>query len=76
MPRTFEHLQGRQRRPNVYDEVTSHIQWGETFRGRFPEPLSEGANYHFPKHHKPVTGTLPRRNGGSTTGKHSAIQAS
>ena len=52
MPRTFEHLQGRQRRPNVYDEVTSHIQWGETFRGRFPELPSEGANYHFPEHYK------------------------
>jgi hypothetical protein len=51
-PRTFEHLQGRGRRPNVYDEVTSHVQWGETFRGKFPDLPSEGALYHFPEQYK------------------------
>lgn len=52
-PRTFEHLQGR-RRPNVYDEITSHVQWGETFRGRFPglDLPADGAHYHFPEHYK------------------------
>jgi Methane/Phenol/Toluene Hydroxylase len=50
-PRTFEHLQGK-RRPNVYDEVTSHVQWGEPFRGKFPDLPSEGAHYHFPEHYK------------------------
>ena len=51
-PRTFDHLQGRRRRPNVYDEVTSHVQWGETFRGKFPDLPSEGAYYHFPEQYK------------------------
>lgn len=45
-------MQGRRRRPNVYDEITSHVQWGETFRGRFPELPSQGAYYHFPEEYK------------------------
>ena len=51
-PRTFDHLQGRRRRPNVYEEITSHVQWGETFRGKFPDLPSEGAYYHFPEQYK------------------------
>src|SRR6185436_6605532 len=51
-PRTFEHLQDRRRRPNAYDEITAFVQWGETFRGKFPSMPSEGAYYHFPEDYK------------------------
>ncbi len=50
--KTFEHLEGQRPRPNVYEEVTAYVQWGETFRGKFPNLPNEGANYHYPEHYK------------------------
>ncbi len=50
--KTFEHLEGQRRRPDVYEEVTAYVQWGETFRDKFPTLPNEGANYHFPEHYK------------------------
>ncbi len=50
--KTFEHLEGGRRRPDVYEEVTAYVQWGETFRGKFPNLPNEGANYHYPEHYK------------------------
>jgi toluene monooxygenase system protein E len=50
--KTFEHLEDQRRRPDVYEEVTAYVQWGETFRGKYPELPNEGANYHFPEHYK------------------------
>jgi hypothetical protein len=50
-PKTFDHLVGR-RRPNVYEEISSYVQWGETFRGKFPGLPSDGAYYHFPERYK------------------------
>jgi hypothetical protein len=49
--KTFDHLQGR-RRPNTYEEISSFVQWGETFRGAFPGLPNEGAYYHFPEQYK------------------------
>jgi toluene monooxygenase system protein E len=50
--KTFEHLEDQRRRPDVYEEVTAYVQWGETFRGKFPNLPNEGANYHYPEHYK------------------------
>ena len=40
--KTFEHLEGQRRRPDVYEEVTAYVQWGETFRGDFPDAAERG----------------------------------
>jgi hypothetical protein len=50
--KTFEHLEGERRRPDVYEEVTAYVQWGETFRGKYPSLPNEGAYYHYPEHYK------------------------
>jgi hypothetical protein len=51
MPRPFDHFKDR-RRTDVYEDVSAYMQWGETFRGRFPALPNEGANYHFPEDYK------------------------
>jgi hypothetical protein len=51
MPKTFEHFAGR-RRTDVYEDVSAYMQWGETFRGSFPELPQGGAYYHFPEDYK------------------------
>jgi toluene monooxygenase system protein E len=50
---TFEHLQGGgRRRPDAYEEVSAFMQWGETFRGKFPDLPHEGVYYHYPPDYK------------------------
>jgi hypothetical protein len=51
MPKTFEHFKGK-RRTDVYEDVSAYMQWGETFRGAFPDLPNEGAYYHFPEDYK------------------------
>jgi toluene monooxygenase system protein E len=51
MPKTFEHFAGR-RRTDVYEDVSAYMQWGETFRGAFPDLPQGGAYYHFPEDYK------------------------
>jgi hypothetical protein len=50
--RSFEHFETQRRRPDVYEEVTAFMQWGETFRNAFPTLPNEGAGYHFPEDYK------------------------
>jgi hypothetical protein len=51
MPQKFEHF-ADQRRTDVYEDVSAYMQWGETFRNRFPALPQEGANFHFPLDYK------------------------
>jgi hypothetical protein len=51
MPRNFDHFKGR-RRTDVYEDVSAYMQWGETFRGQFPDLPQAGASYHFPEDYK------------------------
>ncbi|MEA2346789.1 MAG: toluene monooxygenase system protein [Thermoleophilaceae bacterium] len=51
MAKTFEHFAGR-RRTDVYEDVSAFMQWGEPFRGSFPDLPQDGAYYHFPEDYK------------------------
>ena len=45
----FAHFEGRRKRPDEYEEVSAYMQWGETFRGVYPDLPYGGTWYHFPE---------------------------